>query len=272
MKQRILFPRSRAQAGQALTEFIVVALALVPLFMIVPLIGKYQDISHKTQMASRYVAFEATTWNDSSGGSFKPEAQLADEVRRRFFSKTDDVAGDFDANRNSLWVDYKNKPMIGNFGTDVKVTFGMNGGVTHSDAFAPAPSPFLAQAGAVQTALGLKDKGIYTGEVGVTLAAISWPKIGLASSSAVNPLDTFQLAITRHTSVAIDPWPAKDSSSNAYGVEARINNPAIFPTGALGPISAALSPIVSTIDPGVLAPKLGQLEFWRDLVPEDRLK
>ena len=101
-------PASRPAAGQALTEFLVVALALIPLFLLVPMIAKYQDISHFTQLASRYAAFDAMTRNDSVS-TWKPEAQLADEVRRRFFSnsdapiKTGDVVGNFDANRNLFW-------------------------------------------------------------------------------------------------------------------------------------------------------------------------
>jgi len=69
------------QGGQALTEFIVVALALIPLFLLLPVIGKYQDIAHSVQLASRYAAFDAMIRNDVSG-TWKPESQLAEEVRR----------------------------------------------------------------------------------------------------------------------------------------------------------------------------------------------
>jgi hypothetical protein len=265
------------ESGQALTEFIVVAIAMVPLFLIVPLIGKYQDISYKTEMAGRYVTFEATTWNDSNGGAFKPEGQLADEVRRRFFSnpdaaiKTNDVAGNFAANRNTLWVDTANHPMISNFNNDVKVTFGTAGATTHSGGFSTVSTganPFQGTAETVRNALGVQDRGIYTGQVTVTLAATHWPKIELANNAANDPLDNFQLTLTRHTSLAIDPWSAKD----ALDVEAKINKPAIFPTGQLAGVSGTVDPIVGLIDPGMSGPKLGKLDLWRDIVPKDRLK
>jgi hypothetical protein len=274
MNIRLSLPRLRQQRGQALTEFVVAAIVLVPLFMIVPLIGKYQDISFQTQMASRYVAFEATTFNDSTS-AFKPEAQLADEVRRRFFSnpdapiKTNDVAGNFAANRNSLWVDYKNDPMISDFGKDVQLTFGFNGATTHSGAFTSTATPFKAQASVVQSALGLKDRGIYTAQIEVTLAEVAWPKFELANNGAIDPLDKFKLALNRHTSVVIDNWSARDSSD----VENKINNEAIFPVKGLAPIVSTVGPIVSVIDtPLVQAPKIGKLDFWRDVVPKDRLK
>ena len=46
-----------SQQGQALTEFLVASLVVVPLFLLIPMIGKYQDMAHNTLMASRYVAF-----------------------------------------------------------------------------------------------------------------------------------------------------------------------------------------------------------------------
>lgn len=78
----------RRQAGQALVEFLAMAAPLLGLFLLMPMIGKYQDIAHATQMASRYAAFDATVHNDAAGSS-KPPAQLAAEVRRRYFSRPD---------------------------------------------------------------------------------------------------------------------------------------------------------------------------------------
>lgn len=59
----------RRQAGQALVEFLAMAAPLLGLFLLMPMIGKYQDIAHATQMASRYAAFDATVHNDAAGGS-----------------------------------------------------------------------------------------------------------------------------------------------------------------------------------------------------------
>jgi len=111
--------------GQALTEFLVVALVLVPLYLLMPLIAKYQDIAYQTLMASRYVTFDAAV-NNESQNAWKNPAQLAGEVRRRFFStpdapiKTNDTAGNFSAHRNVYWTGPKNEPLIADFDADVQ--------------------------------------------------------------------------------------------------------------------------------------------------------
>ena len=71
------------QRGQALLEFLVIAAALVPLFLMLPMIAKYQDIAHSTLIASRYAAFDDMVRNAAQNKQ-KPIEQLQDEVRRRF--------------------------------------------------------------------------------------------------------------------------------------------------------------------------------------------
>ncbi len=97
------------QSGQALTEFLVLSGVLVAFLVLLPVIGKYQDVSHATQMASRYVAFDAAM-NGGGGSSFSNSADVDAAVRRRFFAestapvKTRDVAGDFAAHSNANWT------------------------------------------------------------------------------------------------------------------------------------------------------------------------
>jgi hypothetical protein len=258
--------RARAKSqGQALAEFLAVAAALVPLFLLIPMIAKYQDISHSTQMASRYVAFDAMARNEAMS-SPKPEAQLADEVRRRFFSnsdapiKTNDTAGDFKANQNLFWRDPDDQALIRNFNTDVAVSFGTGNSPIHSGGFSAAsdgvPFPISGQ-------FGLAASGIYTANVSVTLANLP---SGLKN---YEPFDKINLKLTRSTSLVIDPWTAKDPAQ----VEARISDATIFPAGKLASAAATAAPLVPVIEVGrISAPKLGQLEFWRDVVPDDRLK
>lgn len=88
MVNRSVPRRSNLECGQALTEFIVLALALIPLFLLIPIIAKYQDIAYATQIASRYVAFDVMTRADGNSSS-KPQKKLEDEVRRRFFGNSD---------------------------------------------------------------------------------------------------------------------------------------------------------------------------------------
>ena len=127
-------PTSRTQTGQALIEFLVVALALLPLFLLIPVIAKYQSIAQATQMASRYAAFDAPI-------------------------KTGDVAGDFKANQNLFWRTPHDKPLIANF-SDVTVTRSQQDG-HDGQTLSSKPGPFL---------LGFGGAGIGSAQVSVTLA------------------------------------------------------------------------------------------------------
>lgn len=261
---------SGVEGGQSLTEFLFVAVALVPLFLLVPVIAKYQDIAHATRMASRYAAFDVTTRNDSQG-TWKPESQLADEVRRRFFSnsdapvKTNDVAGDFKANQNLFWRDPKGNPLIKKF-SDVRVTFGKGDGTKHDDGFSGASDgqPFNKVPIANAAAMGLPARGIYTVNVAVTLANL--PE-GIKS---IAPFDKINLLIRRHTSVAIDPWTARSPQE----AEARFGTLAPHNQMLASSVTQTLVELaIRVVDRAEVAPpSFGRLEVWRDIVPEDRLK
>jgi hypothetical protein len=282
-RQRLL--ARRAQRGVALTEMVVVCLALVPLFLLVPVVAKYQDLAYATQMASRYVAFDAIASNEGMS-AWKPVDQLEAEVRRRFYSnsdapiKTGDVAGEFSAHHNPFHTDQLGNSLIEKWG-DVRVTFGPKLGPSHADAFTTADDnkPFTTLgAYDVSGEMGLKN-GIYTANVSVKLADLPVPP-----GSFANTYETFKkigITMTRHTSVVVDTWTA----SGPAQVESRIDtmklNPGkFFQTGTPKPVDvvdAAVRAMESpdcfpSICPKGKGPRLGDLEFWRDTVPADRLK
>jgi hypothetical protein len=238
----------KGQKGQALTEFLVVAIALVPLFLLIPVIAKYQDIAHSTQMASRYAAFDGMVRN-ASQNSVKPVDQLQDEVRRRFFSnsdspvKTKDVAGDFKANQNLFWRTPDDQPLIEKF-TDIVVTR-----TSHSSS---DTKPFTLTFGS---------KGISTVNVSVKLANLP------AGLQFYEPFDKINLEINRGTSVLVDGWTGK----TPVDVEQKVSGIAPNFT-VLSNLSPVVDPIMMLVEPGVTPPKLGRLDFWRDDVPLDRLK
>lgn len=253
-----LIPRphiqSRRQRGQALTEFIALCIALVPLFLLFPLIGKYQDIAHSVLAASRYVAFDMLTRYNNP----KPQAQLEQEVRRRFFSaaalpiKSNDSAGDFTADQNPLWRDPINKPLISNF-NDIQVsTQWTTSSNWANESFNTAAS-----------LLDLSDRGLYTATITAPIANLP------AGLRFYEPFDKLNLQIQRHTSIVPDTWAA----GSAAQVQSKLGGPLLVP---LSKPLQALSPFVDLwmlpVEPGVRPPKLGQLQFWADQVPADRLK
>jgi len=254
----------RMNEGQALAEFLVLFLAISPLLLLFPLLAKYQDISHATQMASRYVAFEATTRNDRTS-TWKPEAELANEVRTRFFGGTGDpIVTGFSgtASANPFWRGPSGAPLIANPNTDVILTFGSARGPSHGSAFEPTVDgkPFQPH-----ESFDLNDSGIYGANVEVAIAALP------SGLRAYAPFDQLNLNVTRTTAVLIDGWAAR----SPLETEQRISHdPMIFAEGPLQALGATLDASVSGIDAvGALhGPLLGQLDFWRDVVPSDRLK
>jgi len=127
----------RYQCGQAMTETAIMAsMILVPLFLLIPLLGKYIDIHHSTIQAARYEAWEYTVWYRTAGeepsgtGITEPRKSYADlqsESRQRFFSDTayspdpalniiaddDDSQWDID-NINPLWKDHRDVSILSN--------------------------------------------------------------------------------------------------------------------------------------------------------------
>ncbi|MCW8206172.1 hypothetical protein D8B24_03680 [Verminephrobacter aporrectodeae subsp. tuberculatae] len=261
--------RGAPQQGQALVEFLTISAAVLGLFLLMPMIGKYQDIAHATHMASRYAAFDATVHNDAKN-NFKPEAQLAEEVRRRYFSnpdapiRTGDATGDdSQTQQNPLWTDPRGKPLIRNF-ADVAVTFGEDEAPSHNQAFKGSSDgkPFSLMPLANHKTLDLQARGIYRVNVSVPLANL--PE-GIVSYT---PFDKIDLRITRHTSVLIDPWAAESvqQTMDRFGKLVPLNS-------LFSPIEAALGIVIPLFELGeVSAPQFGRLERWQDVVPEDRLK
>jgi Flp pilus assembly protein TadG len=234
-----------AQGGQATTEFVVLALVLVPLVLAVPLLGKYIDMIQTAEAASRYVAFEATVRPKT--GTPKTEAEIAADVRRRFFSnsdapvKTGDVAGNFPAHRNTLWTDGSGAPLLDKFNENVGITL-----TSASDNALPVAL--------LSNSLGLSSNNLYTGQVTVIPAA----------ASGVIPFDKLNIRITRNTVIAVDTWAA----SNAADVRGRVEGSAIaYPIGS---VKAAVN-LLGQLPTLVLDPALRLGEFDWDIVPCDRL-
>jgi len=268
----------RAQRGQSLTEFVIIALVLVPLFLALPLLAKYQDIAQATEMAGRYVAFDGTTRNPGTSAWKTPE-QLNGEVQRRFFSnpdapiKTGDTPGDFKAHQNLYWRDPEDKSLIRNFGSDIRISFGESLAADRGAAFKSSHDgdPFIV----ARNQLNLENTGMYRGNVTVTLANLSSNLVGPTKS--YDFFKNVNLRMTRHTTVLVDAWSAK----SAADVEDHLKNPLIYPAVAVGPV---INPLVDAgvaimemprYLPGVClncGTKVGELDYWRDEVPADRIR
>lgn len=187
--------RVRQQRGQSTAEFVVLALALVPMILIVPLVGKQMDIAQTSAVASRYVGFEAPRRHGSSAAGGTSDTDLGIEARRRFFSnsdapiKTDDVVSNFDASCNALWLDHRGNALSSSFETDVWVR------TTRESLSQPFGAAFAG-------AFDWPRDNLYTAEVTFNVAKV----VGVA------PFDALGLSIRRATTGLVDPWSASKPS------------------------------------------------------------
>lgn len=113
----------KEQQGQAMSETLVVMLALVPFFVALPLIARYQDMRHATLAASRTAAFECSVRFERCGNDQQESDVIANQIRRRHFSRhhidvhSGDVASDetLAAQRNPFWHDSKGNSMLASY-------------------------------------------------------------------------------------------------------------------------------------------------------------
>ncbi len=252
-KRAACHTRLPRQRGQSTIEFVVLALVLVPLLLAVPLIGKYLDIAQTAAVASRYAAFEGTVRHATALGGWKSDAELAQEVRRRFFSnsdapvKTGDTAGDFNAHRNPLWFDHRGDSLLPAFAGNVGV----------QATYKSIPQPFGAL---YAKGLGLSQDNLVTGRITVDIANVP----------SFEPFDTLNLSATRATAVLADTWAAGGPAM----VEDRIKSDGENPLGhfayQLTDLAAAPIKPFLELEFGAPPPDIGRVE--PDRVPSDRLK
>ena len=130
----------RHQRGQALVEALVLAAALLPFLLAVPLVAKYQDIRHAAIAAARTAAFECSIRPDACEDP-SAEAAAAGDLRRRHFARhgRDLLSNDAPeepappGERNRFWVDRRGAPLLARF-DDVRLDVA----AASSDAIAGA--------------------------------------------------------------------------------------------------------------------------------------
>lgn len=250
-----------SQRGQALVEFLYVSLAMVPVFLLLPMIGKYQDVAHATQMASRYAALDSIAHhNGTSAGQKSPEV-LANEIRQRFFGQSHDLIQATDGqagplSSNPAWQTPFGRPLIA-APEEVDVT---TAGAIGTDDTAIFNSPGITGAGLAHS-MQLPAGGLFRADVAVQLANLP------AQLALIEPFDSINLIISRRTVILHDTWAANHPAA----VEHRVV--ALVPVAQeLRHIESTLDLLVRGVDMGRAGPRFNRLEMWRDMVPSDRIR
>ena len=219
-------PRLSVQRGQSLVEVVVLAAALLPLLLAVPLLAKYQDLRHAAIAASRTAAFECSVRPQACEDG-AAQAALADGVRRRHFARHDRDLLSIDAlpeepsadERHGFWVDRRGQALLA-AASDVSVDVAAG----ESDAARGAWSRG-ATSGAGLAAGGLgailaagPDAFGLTLEKGLVTAGVQ-ARVSLQRTLAqwLQKPEGLALTLTGRTAVLVDSWNA----SSGKGREAR---------------------------------------------------
>jgi hypothetical protein len=194
-----------------MVEFLVAAIVVVPLFILVPLIGKYLDVKQSSIAASRKLAFECTVRYEDCA-SLDTNPAFADEIRTRFFSgnanevlSNDRPAADAltDAAGNPLWVDRQGRPLLERF-SDV----GIRADQRNLAIGAAAAADAAPQIGPRQFGLHL-NRGLFDARVQVRLSRQN------GGTDFLTQLDSLALTMQHHTAILTNAWTAAGPGSRA---------------------------------------------------------
>jgi hypothetical protein len=180
-KNQWQMPKSK-QTGQAMTEFVVgTVLFLLPLFLIIPMMGKYADVKASAAQTARYVAWERTVWYGGASasvawpGNSKTEAAIKNEARQRVMafggavSDNDKDATSFQqTGARNIWRNRDQSPMLKNYND---ASIGTINNLSSPDI---ATGDVLDAIMTVASILGFKleTNGFYNGDAAISVTTL----------------------------------------------------------------------------------------------------
>jgi hypothetical protein len=240
--------RHRTGRGQAMTEFVIgAALFLIPVFLLIPILGKFIDVKAATIQGARYAAWERTVWygGDDSSVDWDSNVRSTETIEQQMKAKFVDT---------NLWKDRVGNDMLQSY----------DGTITNDKSPGTA-NDLLSFAVTVADALGpftLEMNGLYTATA--TLSATNVRGIGapLGSTTNLQTFDNFNLEFTDKDVILANGWNAGSPEMVKTQVQG------LTPTSILRYINPFLDALIP------FAPELSTIEFGKiepDIVPPDRL-
>ena len=262
--------------GQAMTEFVIGSvLFAIPVFLLIPIVGKYLDMRATAVQAARYVAWERTvfyggnaasvTWpaNDKAGGT------IQNEVRQRLFSEGtaiaggDGAAGDWGS--NGIKANWHNRN-----GSAMLASYGAVGQSLSNDDTPNIASDVVNLIVTVTDALGsftLETKGLYTGQVSVGVT--TQPINNSLSYNAADAFDPGALTFNESNVILANGWNA-GGSDHVKSQTQGLTPTSLFATDPVKTVFDILKGAMAAVSTQELwFLELGKVE--PDVVPPDRL-
>ena len=255
------FTQPGSQRGQALTEFVVVAVfILVPLFLIMPVVAKLISQKQDVEVAARYAAWERTVWHqdgdpdhlDGYGGpvASKSDAAVAREIDTRIFAQdtqpivSEDVSDSYELDPFSRRQNGDLAPLIaanGDGGGD-NAYARQSANQTEPDGIvSQGLSSFLSAVGSL-TNFELNTRGLYDAEVAVDVIDLT-DVFGLGI-----PMD--DLTLSGNNALLAESWAAGGTDHAAYRISGLLpqtlfDNPVV---GTVQDLAGELPWITSELD------------------------
>ncbi|CAN5714573.1 hypothetical protein BH11PSE12_BH11PSE12_33780 [soil metagenome] len=280
----MVIPHIKAR-GQAMVELVIVAsLVLVPLFLAIPLLGKYLDMRSTAVQAARYAAWERTVWyggnsassigwfgvdrkwqaNDKTDDQIRKELgvrQLSETAATDAFTNNDRNASGFKNSSKTLWNDRANQPLLAQY-SDIQTSVAngtapgtLNVILTPIANFASTLGPFTLEMNAK-----------YAANVTFKVKDIDYDHF-LAKSSTVSFSETNVLLANGWSANGPD---GTDKTSVKQQVKGLV--PTSIFTATIGgvPIMEYIQTVLSVFLPEVSKLEMGKIE--PEKVPADRVK
>ncbi len=268
----------KTQSGQAMTEFVIgTILFLMPLFLIIPMMGKYADVKASAAQTARYVAWERTVWYGGSSasvtwpGNSKTEAEIKNEARQRVTSfgrglaDGDKSAGSFEqTGARNMWRNRDQSVMLKNY-NDASI-----GTINNSSSPDIATGDVLDAIMVVASVLGFKleTNGFYNGDAAISVTTLP---IGTnLSGTNTGRFDPGVLTFRDKNVILSNTWSGNGSA------HVKSQTAGLAPLGLVDEVSGLQDAIqaIGCIAMALFAPEICFLEVGKiepDVVPPDRL-
>ena len=218
----------QSQQGQATVEMLVSMLALVPLLVLIPEIGKLLDIKAKGIEANRYAAFERTVFSDpfkawGSGENRLLEEQIVRDTDKRFLTDPRtpilSAGSDLIVDVNPLWKNYRGDQLLPPQRTG-RLALGVNatGVPVPRESSVDQVTGEFGLFGPGELGLGLNQDGFVSSSVGIT--ALDLPDFSRRGAAIdIDPDPGNRVAYIGGAAVLTDSWVPGDEDNFADRID-----------------------------------------------------